>query len=192
MAQRRSRSPSPRRKEPESSRTKRTRGAESEHSHYHWADRTDTIHDLQEITDEDFDEGGLDNYEEAPEKSELSEETKTLLQQAMTIPLNNNTREIRNRYPVPESDATCTPKLDEIFTSSESKFQRNLEGKAIEKDLLQITAYMLDAVGPLLSLIEGVKEGEFSPSGAKDLAVNALSLLGNSIAHSSQIRKKRY
>ena len=110
----------------------------------HWADRTDTIHDLPEITDEDFDdggdEGGLDNYEEAPEKSELSEETKTLLHQAMTTPFDNNTRrEIRNRYPVPESDATRTPKLDEIFTCSESKFQRNLEGKAIEKDLLQIT-----------------------------------------------------
>ena len=57
----------------------------------------------------------------------------------MSSTMDNITRrELRNKYPVPETDTTRVPKLDEIFTSSESKFQRNTEAKAVEKDLITL------------------------------------------------------
>ena len=195
----RSRTPSPRRKEPERSHKsrepecshdRRSRGKEPERSSLPWALQSDTVSDLPPITDRDF----CDSDEELTPREEgvkLSEETEYVLSQLITATLENNTRrEICGRYPVPETDMTRTPKLDEIFTSSESKFQKNAEAKSVEKDLLHVTACTLDVARPLIDIIEGVNSGWLSPADAKDRAIDALTLLGNTIAHTSQIRRK--
>ena len=91
-------------------------------------------------------------------------------------------REIRGRYPIPATTLTRTPKVDEIFTSSESRFPKNTEAKAIEKDLSHISTCTLDAARPLLDLIEGVNSGEFTLEDVKVKAVNTLRLLGNVVA----------
>ena len=100
-------------------------------------------------------------------------------------------KELQNRYPVPETDTTRVQKLDEIFTSSESKFQKNTEAKAVEKDLLHISACTLDVARPLVALIESLNTGDFTPEEVKGHAIDALRLLGNSIAHTLKIRRKR-
>ena len=100
-------------------------------------------------------------------------------------------KELQNRYPVPETDTTRVQKLDEIFTSSESKFQKNTEAKAVEKDLLHISACTLDVARPLVALIESLNTGDFTPEEVKGKAIDALRLLGISIAHTSKIRRKR-
>ena len=72
-------------------------------------------------------------------------------------------------------DMTRTPKLDEIFTSLESKFQKNAEAKSVEKNLLHVTACTLDVARPLIDIIEGVNSGWLSPADAKDRAIDALT-----------------
>ncbi len=115
-----------------------------------------------------------------------------MLTRAITSTLDNSTRrEIRGRYPVPETDLTRTPKLDEIFTAAESKFQKHGEAKNTEKGLLHIIACTLDVVRPLVDIIEGVNRGQLTPADVKERAIDALSLLGNAVAHTSQIRRKR-
>ncbi len=197
VTQRRSRTPSPRRKEPETERSvarrkepessTRNKGAKP------WSERTDTVHDLAPITDADWEIEPEDSEEPTTiTKARLSEETSGLLSDAITSTLSNvGRREIRGKYPVPETDLTRTPKLDEIFTASESKFMKNGEAKTVEKDLLHITACSLDVTRPLIDLIEGVTSGELTPDEVKERAVDALILLGNSIAHTSQIRRRR-
>ena len=154
-----------------------------------WYLRTDTVLDIS--PDADF---GWEDHEE-PEcspTSKLSEETESILNRAMTAPLSTTERrEIRGRYPIPATTLTRTPKVDEIFTSSESRFPKNTDAKAIEKDLSHISTCTLDAVRPLLDLIEGVNSGEFTPEDVKIKAVDTLRLLGNAVAHTSTIRRKR-
>ena len=123
--------------------------------------------------------------------SKLSEETESILNMAMTAPLSTTERrKIRGRYPIPATTLTRTPKVDEIFTSSESRFPKNTDTKAIEKDLSHISTCTLDAARPLLDLIEGVNSGEFTLEDVKIKAVDTLRLLGNTVAHTSTIRRK--
>lgn len=91
---------------------------------------------------------------------------------------------------MPKTDVTRVPKLDETFTASESKFHKNIEAKATE-DLVHIQACCLDVVRPLVNLIEGLDQGQFTPKDVKDCALDALKLVGNAIAHTSTIRRKR-
>ena len=60
-----------------------------------------------------------------------------------------------------------------------------------QKDLLDIQACTLDAVRPLVDLIEGMERNQFTPEDVKSRAIDNFKMLGNSIAHTSQIRRKR-
>ena len=84
--------PPPRRKEPESSRRKAAKSVEPERStSTHWADRSDTVHDLCELTDEDFADPNEDEYDhhQNPETQKLSEETEHMLTRTITSTLDN-------------------------------------------------------------------------------------------------------
>ena len=178
--------------EPERSVSKGPESSRKRTAPRSWADRTDTVDDLPPLDDEAFKDD--DECEEDGEihRLKLSEETVVAWSKAVSSTLNNSTRkELRNRYPVPETDTTRVPKLDEIFQSSESKFHKNTEAKAVEKDLLHISACTLDVARPLMTLIEGVKTGDLTPEDVEGHAIDALRLLGNSISHTSKIRRKR-
>ena len=196
-----SRTPSPRRKgterpvastETESSRTNRTSRSRKP---LNWADRVDRVCDLSPLRDEDLSDGEEDMEmidRPVTENLTLSEETFEIWSKAVASTMDNTTRrELRSKYPVPETDTTRVPKLDEIFTSSESKFQKNSEAKAVEKDLLHISACTLDVARPLLALIEGVQKKELTPEDVLSHANDTLELLGNSVAATSKIRRKR-
>ena len=201
----RSRTPSPRRKgterpatakgseETESSRSRTSRSKKLPSS---WADRTDRVWDLSPLHDSDFLKSDGEEEQEG-EKTQvnnltLSEETSKNWGKAVSSTMDNSTRkELRNKYPVPETDTTRVPKLDEIFTSSESKFQKNTEAKAVEKDLLHISACTLDVARPLLTLVEGLLSGGITAEDVLTHANDALTLLGNSVATNSKIRRKR-
>ena len=161
LAQRRpnSRTPSPRPKRPGNSRSKPAE----------WHLRTDTVLDIPpdaEFGWEDHDEQGCSSM-----TAKLSEETEVILATAMTSTLSNAERkEVREKYTVPNSVLTRTPKLDEIFTASEYRFQKNTEARAVERDLFQITTCTLDVARPLLDLIEGVNSEEFTLEDAKEKA----------------------
>ena len=202
----RSRTPSPRPKdstagterssrsgitEPNTVTRRRSKGAEPYPSRP-WYSRRDTVDDLPPITDDDFDEDDHNIEPEDSYASKLSEEINQTLNTAITSTLSNSERrEIRAKYPVPETDLTRTPKLDEIFTSTESRFQKNTEAKGVDKDLLHVTACTLDVARPLLDLIEGVNSGSLTLENIKDRAFDALTLLGNSVAQTSAIRRRR-
>ncbi len=147
-------------------------------------DRTDAGSNTDPFEDED--------YQIMERKRKLSFETEHILTRAVTSTLDNSARiEIRGRYTVQESDFTCIPRLDDIFIASESKFQKHGEAKSVESDLLHITTCTLDVIRPLVGIIEGVNSGELTPADLQERAVDALSLLGNAVAHTSQIRRRR-
>ena len=116
---------------------------------------------LPPITEEAHDYDNNSDSEVPPEKTSkqetlvISKENQELMAKTITSTLGRQERQqIRNRYPVPEMDVTRVPKLDEIFTSSESKVQKHPEAKAVKKDLLHIQACSLEVVSPLLEINE--------------------------------------
>ena len=70
----------------------------------------------------------------------LLEETMKAATEALTTTLENwKRREIQWWYLVPDTLVTRTPKVDNIFSSSESRFSRNTElACQLDKDLLPL------------------------------------------------------
>ena len=164
-----------------------------------WADLMDdlTLEYVNNLSFIDLTESGRSFGGEDEEQGrilELSEDMLTLVKEAWSGPLKNSQRrEIRNRYPVPDTQHTKTPKLDEIFSSSESLFAMSTEAKQTDKDILQLQKYTLDVVTPLLCLMEAVLDDskQVSWEDFKMASTDALRLLGNAVYQMSRLRHKR-
>lgn len=131
-----------------------------------------------------FDDEDSDNSK----LQEVSEETKKLLERACLKQLSNSTRlQTRNPYPLPKVTATRCPSLDSYL-----KAELSSQVKNSDKELAKIQAVMLDAMGPLTSILEGASSSEGLDF---DVAVNAtkaaLQLVGNASAKLSHLRRKR-
>ena len=122
----------------------------------------------------------------------LSEETELLLKESLQKSLGNSRkRKIRERYPIPATVGMKTPKLDDLFTSAESKFTKDTEARAFEKDLVNTQGFLLDAARPLISMLEGAKSGNLSLTEVEEITKDALMLLANASSQISKVRRKR-
>lgn len=183
-----SRSPPPKSKrtEPPASRALESQSGRD------WADRDDTFRDLPEFHEDEW-EDAEDVVDYSVQKRRLSRETDAFLEETFSTTLENVQRkEVRDRYPIPSTPMTRTPKVDDIFALPESKFMKSAEARQMDKDLLQSQGYLLDVVRPLARLLEGTKsEGAMELGEANQAVSDALRLLGNANTQISRLRRKR-
>ena len=113
----------------------------------------------------------------------MSTGTQSLLTEAFakTVP-NSTRRHWRKTYGVPASDMTKCPKLDNTLRTQIPK-----DGKDADWTLCRLQAMILDAVGPLASLLEMNQAGRLTP----EAATQALRFLGNAHSHISTERRRR-
>ena len=89
-------------------------------------------------------------------------------------------------FGMPACNATKCPRLDATIKAQASK-----ACKDGGKSLARLQMLLLDAVGPLTSLLEQGQKGRLTPKAAADAATRALRFLGNVSAAISHERRKR-
>lgn len=119
--------------------------------------------------------------------NKVSQETEVLLKEAFSKPVSNGTRRRwRKAYGMPACDNTKCPKLDNTV-----KAQLPRECKDADRPLARLQALMLDAVGPLNTLLELHQGGQLTPEKAVEATSQALRFLGNASANVSTERRKK-
>ena len=117
---------------------------------------------------------------------EVSDTTAELLKSSFTRSLPNATRlALKKGYAVPKVDATKCPKLDRVMRGNVSKNTKDGDSTATK-----IQTLMLDAVAPLVHILEEGQKGTLTPEVAIKASKVTLELLGNVSAHQSKERRK--
>ena len=135
--------------------------------------------DFPRDSDEDIEGGQL---------VEVSKYTRNLLYSKCTrsVP-NEKRRRIKGQYPQPKVAATRTPKLDDSF-----KQILPAAARTMDKDLARIQTFVLDAVSPLVSLLEAETTGKsITLEDAKAATTAALELVCNASARISRLRREK-
>ena len=129
-----------------------------------------------------------DDVEEATQPlRQVSENTAKALKTAFSRPLANQARlQARKPYSFPNVEATKCPKLDSAAKQLLSKEQKQSDGA-----LAKLQTLVLDAVAPLVHLVEEAGRGSLSGEQAAEIAKSALTLLGNASASISKERRRR-
>ena len=139
-----------------------------------WAD---TLEDLP-VPHWDNEDGEPDCF--AP----LSEHYESLLSAAFSSSLNNGERrKIRNNFPPPRVQQTRCPRLDPLSAKADAKSN--------DAELARLQAFVLDPVGPLVDLLNGLDNPEYTMEQARSATTEALRLLGNASSLISRCRRKR-
>lgn len=109
----------------------------------------------------------------------VSESTETALQAAFSRPLNNQAQlQARKLYMFPDVDTTKCLKLDLVPQQLLQK-----EQKQAVASLAKLQTFILDAVAPLVHIVEETQKGVTTSDQAADAAKTTLSLLGNTTEH---------
>ena len=117
----------------------------------------------------------------------MSEATGSVLKEAFSRPVANTTRRRwRRTHDMPTCDDTKCPKLDNTV-----KAQVPNDCKDANRSLSRFQTLVLDAVGPLTSLLEVQQDGHLTTEAAAEAATPALHFLGNAHSHISAERRKR-
>ena len=97
---------------------------------------------------------------------------------------NSDRRKQVEKFGVPECDFVRCLKLDPMLKST-------LPKEAIKADgyLSRLQQFWLDAVAPLVAVMEGAEAGELSVEGAVTAVQSALVLMGN--AHQKMVQERR-
>ena len=148
----------------------------------HWADRRlDEPLNLPPVHWPDDEES-----ETASNLVEVSPETSSFLQSCFGKPLNNSARQgLRKTVGVPKVDATKCPKMDCVVKGSVSK-----ETKDADTTLAKMQTLVLDAVAPLVHILESAKNGKLTNDTSEKASKLALRLLANASAHIAKERRK--
>ena len=119
---------------------------------------------------------------------EVSKETESLLMEKCTSQLPNSERlKSRNNCALPKVPATKTPSLDGYLKSELSRAT-----KAADKELATIQTYVLDALSPLIAIVEADTKGENITNTQGVNAVKAaIELIGNANARISHLRRTK-
>ena len=145
-----------------------------------WAEDDRSLEDLP-VPHWDNEDGEPDCF--AP----LSEHNESLLSAAFSSSLNNGERrKIRNNFPPPRVQQTRCPRLDPLFKSS-----TKADAKSNDAELARLQAFVLDPVGPLVDLLNGLDNPEYTMEQARSATTEALRLLGNASSQISRCRRKR-
>jgi hypothetical protein len=123
---------------------------------------------------------------EAPECSHLtkvSDATANLLKTSFTTPVSNTTRrEWKRLHLVPDVDNTKCPKLDPVV-----KAEVRGQTKSADAELARIQTLVLDAVGPLATVLEDLT----APEGLTESVKLAVHYLGNCQCQHLEDEKKQ-
>ena len=165
---------------PSSASTSRTDN--SSHFPMPWADRhLDEPLNLPPVQWPDDEES-----ETAGNLVEVSLETTSFLQSCFGKPLNNSARQgLHKTVGVPRVDATKCPKLDRVVKGSVSK-----ETKDADTTLAKMQTLVLDAVTPLVHILESAKNGKLNNDTSEKASKLALRLLANASAHITKEKRK--
>ena len=118
---------------------------------------------------------------------QVSESTRRALKTAFEKPLLNAARlQTRRAYPFPMVEDTKCPKLDSVVKQNLAK-----EIKDSDASVAKLQTLWLDAVAPLVHILEEAQRGTVTAKTATDEAGAALVLLGNASAHMTCERRNR-
>ena len=118
---------------------------------------------------------------------EVSEETAQVVNAAFKTPLANTARQaLRRQFGVPKLDTTKCPKLDTVIKCNLSK-----EVKDADSQLARIHTLVLDAVAPLVQVLEEAASKTLTAESATKAAKTALSLIGNTSCQLAKERRKK-
>ena len=142
------------------------------------------------LSDSDSDLGSEDEDLKVPDAKKRfmsSEEVQQLLNSTSLKPLKNDRRKsIINKLPIPACDPAYPPKLDEAVSTLIPK-----SAKSHDKFLSKLQRYTLDAMGPLVWMLDQFQQGnEIDPKVGKGAIKSSLNLLGNASAHFNVERRK--
>jgi len=151
----------------------------------HWADRNDEMMDYTtELVWDDEDEDQPDS--KGVKLFKIGEKTEKFLTSAFATALPNATRrQWRDKYGAPNTPATACPNLDKVI-----KGRLPAATKSRDKQLAKQQALMLDAVGPIMHLLEEAVKGQLSQKSAIEVAQTALKFLGNASVQSCRERRR--
>lgn len=157
-----------------------------------WADHMDGVN-VPMFTDP---RGQWDEFDEEDDEDKenlggtklftVSQDNETFLKHHFAMRIENGTRrQWREKHGAPKLPATACPKLDKIMKqslSSQTKFR--------DKQLSKTQALVLDAVGPLASILETATKGKLTEEMAVEAVQTALKLLGNASCHLAAERRR--
>ena len=124
---------------------------------------------------------------ESSELSKISEGTARVIQDSFSKTLPSDKRlGMKRKHPPPDSVHTKCPRLDPAIKSKLPK-----QAKDTDANLARIQARVLDAVNPLVNLLESARKGTLTPRDAAESAQQALRLLGNASATISMDRRQK-
>ena len=117
--------------------------------------------------------------------TQVHESTEEFLRKTF-IPVNNaERRQLKQRYIVPDTPFTTSPRLDKVMAAECSK-----STKSADLQLSRIQALFLDAVGPLSGLIDGINKGtEVTVDDVEGAVKAALTFLGNASSQCTSLRR---
>lgn len=129
-----------------------------------------------------------DTSRTAPKLKEVLEKTSSFLTDKCSRSLSNEVRlKTRNQYLLPKVPATKTPHLDPSLRTEVSASTRNTD-----RELAKLQSFVLDAMAPLTSVLEGANTDD--PLSFKETlqAVSAaVELIGNASAKISRLRREK-
>ena len=118
---------------------------------------------------------------------QVSENTQKAIKTAFGRLLHNTARlQTRKTYPFPMTEDTKCPKLDGVVKQNLTK-----EIRDTDSNVAKLQTLTLDAVAPLVHILEEAQRGSLTVKTAVDAAGAALALLGNASAHMTCERRKR-
>jgi hypothetical protein len=153
-----------------------------------WADRSNSI-DPADI------EASLNFFEEEGQMEEtvhrpliqVSDDTTRLIKGTFKKPANNATRlHYRKGFSFPNVEDTKCPKLDPMIKQNLSK-----EAKDADASVVKLQTLTLDAIAPLVHIVEEAQKGTLSSQKAAIAAKASIALIGNASVQMSRVRRKR-
>ena len=100
---------------------------------------------------------------------------------------NADRRRIRSTFSVPDVDVTRCSCLDPLFKTQSVRS----DVKTADAELARLQAFVLDPVGPLVDVLEGIDRETIFAEDARSALSESLRLLGNASAEISHLRRKR-
>ena len=129
-----------------------------------------------------------DPEDQPSELVEVSDQTKSFLEQVSTRRMPNKERLTRqSRYLLPKVPATRTAQLDSFMKPEVSSATKN-----VDRELAKVQTLILDALAPLTSILEGDNRGERLDQGEVINSTKvAAELLGYASAHVTHARRTK-
>jgi len=127
--------------------------------------------------------------EELPQNSkvlltEVTQPTEEFLRKVF-VQIDVTRRQLRQQFIVPSTSFTTAPRLDKTIADECSK-----STKTSDNTLSRIQALFLDAVGPLIGVLEGINQGkELSIEDVEGAVKAALTFLGNASSQCTSLRR---